>query len=89
MESHKSMRRLWPLFGRPFVPIVIGAAVVNVLTFFIRSFVQGTLTALAIENPTVRSTVTFVTRCLIVYYGCVLSGRVSEKRQADEIAIDP
>jgi membrane protease YdiL (CAAX protease family) len=88
IETVKSSHSLWRLFGLPLVQIVIGIVIVNVVTFFFRSVAQAILSALAVEHSTFKSPVIFVVRFLTVYYGYALFVRISEKRKADEIAID-
>jgi membrane protease YdiL (CAAX protease family) len=88
IETERPLHSLWRLFGLPLVQIMIGVAIVNVVTFIFRSIAQAILSALAVEHSTFRSPVVFVVRFLTVYYGYALFVRVSEKRKADEIAID-
>jgi membrane protease YdiL (CAAX protease family) len=87
-EIEKPSHPLWRLFGLPLVQIVIGIVIVNVMTFFFRSIAQAILSALSVENSTFKSPVVFLVRVLTVYFGYALFVRVSEKRKADEIAID-
>jgi membrane protease YdiL (CAAX protease family) len=88
IEGQKPLDSLWRLIGLPIVQIVIGIVIVNVVTFFFRSIAQAILSALAVEHSTFKSPVVFVVRCLTVYYTYMLFVRISEKRKADEIAID-
>jgi membrane protease YdiL (CAAX protease family) len=76
------------LFVLPLVQIVIGIVTVNVVTFFFRSIAQAILSALAVEHSTYKSPVIFAVRFLTVYYGYALFVRISERRKADELAID-
>jgi membrane protease YdiL (CAAX protease family) len=87
-EIEKPSHPLWRLFGLPLVQIVIGIVIVNVMTFFFRSIAQAILSALSVEHSTFKSPVVFLVRVLTVYFGYALFVRVSEKRKADEIAID-
>jgi membrane protease YdiL (CAAX protease family) len=88
IETEKSIHPFWRLFGLPLVKIIIGIAIVNVVTFLFRSIAQAILSALAVEHSTMKSTVVFVVRSLTVYFGYSLFVRITEKRKADEIAID-
>ncbi len=88
IKAKKTLHLFWRKFGFSLVQIIIGIVIVNVLTFFVRSIAQIILSALSVEHSTIRSTVVFVVRSLTVYYGYALFVRISEKRKADEIAID-
>jgi membrane protease YdiL (CAAX protease family) len=87
-EIEKPSHPLWRLFGLPLVQIIIGIVIVNVVTFFFRSIAQAILSALSVEHSTFKSPVVFLVRVLTVYFGYALFVRVSEKRKAEEIAID-
>jgi CAAX protease family protein len=88
MKFKKSLQRFWQWLGRPLVLIVIGLIIVNVVTFILRSITQLILSALAIEHATIKSFIIFIVRSLTIYFGYAVFVRISEKRKADEIAID-
>jgi membrane protease YdiL (CAAX protease family) len=88
IQTKRQTYKLWYWFGRPLVLIVIGLIILNVITFILRSLTQIILSALAIEQSTIKSFVIFIVRSLTVYYGYFFFVRISEKRKADEIAID-
>ena len=88
IQTQRPLHALWRLFGLPIIQIIIGIVIVNVVTFIFRSAAQAILSALAVEHSTFKSPVVFIVRFLTVYYGYALFVRISEKRKADEIAID-
>jgi hypothetical protein len=71
----------------PLIKIIIGIALINVGTFFVRSMIQLLLSASGLKSDLIASSVIFVTRISCVYYLYLLFVWIFEKRKAEEIKL--
>lgn len=79
---------LFKIINFPALQIIIGVALVNVLTFILRNLTQLAISALNIDNNFISSSLIFVVRILSVYFIYLYFVRIFEKRKANEISFD-
>jgi len=79
---------LFKIINFPVLQIIIGVALVNVLTFILRSLTQLAISALNVDNNFIASSLVFLVRMLSVYFIYLYFVRIFEKRKAVEISFD-
>ncbi len=88
-RNKKSFRTIFlKIINFPVLQIIIGVALVNVLTFILESLAQLTLSTLPIKNNLITSSLIFVVRMLSVYFIYLYFVKIFEKRKADEISLN-
>ncbi len=88
-QEKKSIKAiLFKIINFPVLQIIIGVALVNVLTFILESLAQLTLSTLNVNNNFITSSLIFVVRMLSVYFIYLYFVKIFEKRKADEISLD-
>ncbi len=88
-QNKKSLKTiLFKIINFPVLQIILGVALVNVLTFISESLIQLALSTLDVKNNLITSPLIFVIRMLSVYFIYLFFVKIFEKRKAYEISID-